>query len=100
MRSAVRLLILIPALSLLPNVTAQAPANVKMDEAQIRAKLLGGRSFDARVVDVKKNDEPTVTVRYSYIVKKQPDPIAVKKAEILKQIYEKALESKIDDFIN
>ena len=100
MRSTVRLLILIPSLTLLPSLTAQTTTNVKMDEAQIRAKLLVGRSFDARVVDIKKNDEPSVTVRYSYIVKKQPDPIAVKKAEILLKIYEKAVESKIDELIN
>jgi hypothetical protein len=100
MPATIRLLFLIPALALLPSLAAQTAANAKMDEAQIRAKLLVGRSFDARVVDIKKGDEPTVTVRYSYIVKKQPDPIAVKKAEILLKIYEKAVESKIDELIN
>jgi hypothetical protein len=100
MRLTFRLLILTPALALLPSAAAQTTGTVKMDEGQIRAKLLAGRSFDGRVVDIKKNDEPTVTVRYSYIVKKQPDPIAVKKAEILLKIYEKAVESKIDELIN
>jgi hypothetical protein len=101
MRGTVRLLMLALAVALLPSLAAQTAGNVKMDEAQIRAKLLAGRFFDARVVDIgKKSDEPTVTVRYSYIVKKQPDPIAVKKAEILQKIYEKAVESKIDELIS
>ena len=100
MPATIRSLFWIPALSLLPSLAAQTAAHAKMDEAQVRAKLLVGRSFDARVVDIKKGDEPTVTVRYSYIVKKQPDPIAVKKAEFLLKIYEKAVESKIDELIN
>lgn len=73
-----------------------------VDEAQLRSKLLAAPYVEGKISDIKTSGENglrLVTVAYQHQIKRKVDPIAVKKAEILKKVYEKVVESKFEPAI-
>jgi len=101
MRVALRLLLLLPAVLLLPLTAASQVEPVGVDVAQLRAKLLAGPHVEGKLTEVRLNDdeEGQLTVEYTHLIKRQVDPLAVQRAEILKKVYEKVLESKFEPAI-
>lgn len=102
MRAAFRLAILLPALLVLPLSAAQVADKANVDEAQLRSKLLAGAYVEGKLTDVRSGGEDgvkLVTVAYQHQIKRKVDPGAVRKAEILKKIYDKVVESKFEPAI-
>jgi hypothetical protein len=101
MRRLFRLAVLLPSVTLLfPAVAADDPKTLA-EEAKVRATLLASQSIEGRIVDLKITGDPkTVTVEYTHQIKKRPDPIAARKVDFLKPLYDKAVESKQQGFID
>jgi hypothetical protein len=84
--------------ALLAQTAAPSPA---VTEAQLRAKLLAAVYIEAKVAEVRLNSDPKVVVaEYIHVINRTPDPIAARKVEFLKPLYDKAVESKFQPFID
>ncbi|MBL8792733.1 MAG: hypothetical protein JNM56_02380 [Planctomycetia bacterium] len=103
MPAALRLAVLLPALCLLPVFAAAQLADKSgTDEAQLRAKLLAGAYVEGKITEVRSGGADGVkhiTVAYQHQIKRKVDPFAARKAEILKKIYDKVVESKFEPAI-
>jgi len=96
MPAPLRLSACLPLLFLAP-----AWAQNDAEEAKVRASLLAGQYIEGKVADVKADGKmKLVTVEYAHQVKRPGDPRAARKVDFLKALYEKAVASKNQEFIN